>query len=197
MDLEYSPEEYLEEKRNGSRLPNGAMPLKRLTAKHKQIILMHLSGLSNNEIALASGRTPVSISRILHDPLAEPEISRLLKDTEKEFEALYPKSVERLREAMDAETLAKTPAYTTRLKAVDIYFRASGKYQDADTGKETAEDVIQRILQNPLVQVNINTNVGELGEAGIGSSPTISTPSLSNSPSILEGELSDGDNRPD
>lgn len=154
---EYSPEGYLEEKRNGDRLPNGAKPLKRLTAKHKQIILMHLSGLSNNQIAVDSNRSVVSISRILNDPLSRAEISRLLEDVEREFEALYPKSVERLREAMDAQTLANTPAYATRLKAIDIYYRACGKYREGDTGGESAEDVIQRMLANPLVQVNINT----------------------------------------
>jgi len=175
---------YLEEKKNGARLPNGAKLLKRLTAQHKQMILSHLSGVSNNDIAELYKRTAVSVSRILNDPLALAEISNLLEDVEKEFQALYPKSVERLREAMDAETLAKTPAHTTRLKAIDIYYRANGKYRDADSGAESAEDVIARILANPLVQININA-------------PSKDTPVVDPFNEAFEGELSDGSSSSD
>lgn len=150
------PSKYEEEKKNGTRRPNGATFLKRLTAKHKEMIKMHLSGLTNNNIAEAANRSYSSVSLLLSDPLALAEISRLLEDTEKEFQALYPKSVECIRDAMEANTIANTPAHTTRLKAVDIYYRANGKYRDADSGAESAEDVIERILALPAIQVNIN-----------------------------------------
>ncbi len=174
----------MEEKANGDRLPNGVKPLKRLTAQHKQMILSHLAGVSNNQISEEYGRTPVSVSRILRDPLALTEISNLLEDVEKEFQALYPKSVERLREAMDATTIANTPAHTTRLKAIDILYRANGKYRDADSGAESAEDVIERILANPLVQININA-------------PSQDTPVVDPFIEAVEGEFSDGSNRSD
>ena len=179
---------YLEEKRNGSRLPNGAKPLKRLNAQHKEILKMHLSGLSNNEISEQSGKTFVSISRIINDPLARAEIDRLLQDTQHEFTALYSKSIGRLREAMDAETMGKLPAHTTRLKAVDIYFKASGKYVDNAHVGETAEDVIARILANPLIQVNINTTQDASSKQA-----AVADPAVDDDDSILEGELSHGE----
>ncbi len=174
--------QYLEEKVNGDRLPNGAKPLKKLKAKHKEMIKLHLSGISNNEIAEASGVTVSRCSLILSDPLSLAEIGRLLKDTEREFQALYPKAVERLRGALDADTIGGLPAHATRLKAVDTYFRASGKYKDAERSGDTAEDVIERILANPLLQVNINVPGAARTEVQMPASDD----------GILEGELSDG-----
>ncbi len=178
------PSRYEEEKKNGERRSNGAKLLKKLTAKHKEMIKMHLSGLSNNDIAEVAHRTYSSVSLLLSDPLALTEISRLLEDTEKEFQALFPKSVQCVREAMEATTLANTPAHTTRLKAVDIYYRANGKYRDADSGAESAEDVIQRILSLPAIQITINA-------------PSKDTPVVNSFAEAVEGEFSDGNNHSD
>jgi hypothetical protein len=156
--VDYDRQQYLEEKKNGDRLPNGAKPLKRLTEKHRKILRLHLAGIPNQLIAESLGASEVTISRILHDPLGVKEIAKYGKDKELEFEALYGKTVDALRDALDAKTLANTPAHTTRLKAVDIFYKASGKYKDAEDSAESAEDVIQRILRNPLVQINVNSD---------------------------------------
>lgn len=157
----YDPEaarvQYQLEKENGHRLPNGAKPLKKLTKKHKQMIQLHLEGMSNNDIAEGVGMTPSRVSIILNDPLARAWAQSQMQDFELEFQALFPKTVGVIRDALGAETQGGAPAFATRLKAADLYYKASGRYKDAEEKGETAEDVIQRILANPLVQINIES----------------------------------------
>lgn len=183
----YSSHQYQIERATGQRNPNGTRPLKRLSAVHRQMIQLHLSGLPGSEIAERTGKTQASVSRILNDPLAQREIDRVLRETDQEFAALYTQGVRVIREALDATTVQNKPAHNTRLKAADMLLKAQGKYQDSE-GRETAEDVVKQIVNvygdiynsrpDPKPSSPIGAKAVEDAEASSGE--------------IIEGEFDDG-----
>lgn len=148
--IEGKKRQYRRDILEGKRMLNGAKKLSRLTGRHVAIIKLHLLGLRNKDIAEKMKVTDATVSIVLRDPLSQRYLQRSYEDIDLEFNALYGKSVGVLSEAMDSDRMAD------RLRSVDIIFKGRGKYLEADQGKETAEDVIKRVL---ALQVNVNVNV--------------------------------------
>ncbi|MHC4474103.1 MAG: hypothetical protein ACYTEL_00560 [Planctomycetota bacterium] len=113
--------------------------LKRLNARHKKAIYLHLQGCKLDEISEKTGLTPWWISRILNSDLAQQEIVKHHEFFDLEFKSLYARSIETIREGL------RHPDINVRLKAADKYFKAHGKYLKRCMRDETTEDVIQRI----------------------------------------------------
>jgi hypothetical protein len=148
---------YLVEKINGQRRENGAMKLRRLTARHYRIIGMHLEGLSLERIARECLVTVSTASRIINDPLAQDIIKKVFSNREGEIQSLGGKALDAVRAGLDeGQTVG------VRLKAVGAYTKMREAMLPKDKGSESAEDVIARILGNAKIigTQNVQVNIG-------------------------------------
>lgn len=158
----YDSVKYLMEKVRGDRLPNGLKPLKNLTARHRAILQLHMLGIKGVDIAAHFGVRETLISRVINDPLGKEYLTMKAKLDDARFGALYGNAVDVVRDGMDPkETM------TNRLRAANIYMERKDKLDDKHGKKdESAEDVIQRILEDPTVIANLNlTQINNFGPA--------------------------------
>jgi hypothetical protein len=147
---------YLVEKLNGTRRENGAMKLKRLTARHYRIIGLHVEGKSLEQISRDCLITVSTASRILNDPLAQEIIKRMYSHRENEIQALGGQALEAVRDSLD-----KGQNVGTRLRGVAAYAKIRETMMPKDKGQESAEDVIARMLgSNLIVGNNVQVNIG-------------------------------------
>lgn len=143
---------YYLEKQLGIRDSAGQVMLKSLKPKHHKMIQMHLAGVPSTEIAKTLGIARNTVFNWMRDPLIIEEIRKGKQAWEDEFDALYGKAIQAVRAGLDD----MDPTHS--LRAAAIYFRQK---QDAAQlkvggGKETAEDIIARMLQ-----INIQINQQE------------------------------------
>ncbi len=127
--------------------------------KYYKVLALHLAGKSCKDICTQTGYKDSTVYGILADERVVQIRQQLLKETEKEFEALYPKAVDNLRLSMNSEDPQ------TYLKGTDMYLRASGKYSgevQKQTINVTAEDVVFQILnQNQSQQEGHQSGIRE------------------------------------
>ena len=136
------------EKRVGIRRQDGSRNLRRLSSRHIRIIAKHLRGDSSESIALSIGCTVVTISRILHDPLAERLIESIFKVRQKELDALAGEAIDAVRTGLRQKGDTRT-----KLTAVDKYTKLREVMNKDSAGPETAEDVIARILEHSKILI--------------------------------------------
>lgn len=141
--MAHNPEKYQLQKMSGERLPNGYPALKKLNSRAKLIISFHLCGWKGVDIAAHLGVTQATVSRVLNDPLAQKHIEQEYKLLDGEFRALYPRTIDALRQALNSSD------EQIQLKAVDIWMKAHGKYQHEKktSTDESAEDVVAKLLE--------------------------------------------------
>lgn len=148
IDPKYTPVLYQIQKDIGVRRENGSLKLQKLNRRHKQIIAMHLSGMEGTLIAATLGISYMTVTRTLNDPLAIEFMTEFDNQTRKEFDALRVRANAVIRDGMSHTDI------NVRLRASDQWARRAGEYQPKkDTAAETAEDVIQRMLN---LQINVN-----------------------------------------
>jgi hypothetical protein len=152
---------YLVEKITGVRRETGSLKLKRLTTRHMKMIGMRLEGLPLEQIAMQMSCTVATASRVLNDPLARNLLQRIYSDREDQLKALAGPATEAVRAA-----LAKDQPMGVRLRGVDRYTKMREVMLPKDAANETAEDVIQRILNstnfiNSNVQINVQPPFNE------------------------------------
>lgn len=153
----YSTIEYERDKYIGRRRKNGALKLKRLTARHMDIISMHLQGLSGEDIAAEKNCTVVTVSRILHDPLAKGLISLIYKNRQGEIDALAGKALEAIRDG-----LSDKQGIRVRLGAVDKFNKLKDTIGEGDETVKTAEDVVAAIFAGLKIEgTNVQVNIGK------------------------------------
>ena len=130
-------------------LPEKRRPqLRRLGTHHKQAIMLHLEGMPASQIADELGRTPGWVSETLRSDLAQALINDYLSFADSEFKALYKLSIAAIRDALQSQDPE------LKLKAADKYLKAHGKYDPKSLGgKETAEDVIKRVMELKITEV--------------------------------------------
>ncbi len=143
---------YQLEKQLGLRGENGRKLIQKLKPKHHRCVELHLAGVATKEIALALGVTEDTIWGWLRDPLVQEKVQQGRQMFEGEFDALYGRAIDAVRSGLgDVDP-------THRLRAAAIYFKQKQEAAALKVGggKETAEDVIARMLQ-----VNIQINQQE------------------------------------
>lgn len=157
----YDPVQYLMEKARGDRLPNGLKPLKNLTTRHIAILNLHILGFKGLDIAEHFHIRGTLVSRIINDPLGKTYLESRLKLDDSRFTALYGKAVDAIRDGLSSDE-----SIGNRLRAASIYLERKDKL-DEKYGKKTdsAEDVIQRILDDPTIIQNLNLQVNNYGPA--------------------------------
>jgi len=116
-------------------------PFRRLKMRHRRVIVAHLQGASNADIATALRCSPGYVSQVLRNPTVIPILQRCYKDYEAEFQSLTPLCINALRENLQGDD------GTLQLKAVDITFKRQGAYDKERDSGQTAEDVIEKILK--------------------------------------------------
>jgi len=151
-DVTYEREKALE-----LRQSNGALKLKRLRPIHRTMIFLHLEGHSISTIASRVDRSYVNVQLILNDPLAQHMIDRSIQDAQAQLKALQIKAVDCIHNAMTSK-LAET-----QLKGVDRMVKLSEHLGIGANTKETAEDVVQKILSAIKIDVNINSGAVSTG----------------------------------
>lgn len=125
-------------------LENSRNDLKNLKTHHKLIIMLHLEGLSNSDIASEVGRSPGYVRWVLSRPIVQDVVDQYFELTDREFKTLYKLSVRAVRDA-----LSDKQDIRVRLNAADKFFRAHGKYESRDQRKTTsAEEVVSDIMSN-------------------------------------------------
>lgn len=140
VTAKYDPEQYQWGKVIGKRLPTGQQKLRKLTARHKNVIALHLRSLSNRDIAFITGLAEGVVGNILRDPLSQEVISNYLEGIEQELLSLTPMAIDALRSGLGDGSVK------TRLNAADKFFRATGRYAQSEKAGDTAEDVLARAL---------------------------------------------------
>ena len=138
---EFDPEEYRFEKIIGTRLPGGEKPLKRLNVKHRNVIALHLRGLSARDIRDITGLCERSVYKIINDPLSQDIVRHYIEGIDAELEALAPLAVGAVRDGLNEKQDPRV-----RLLAADRFFKATGRYVQAEQKRESAEDVLARAL---------------------------------------------------
>jgi hypothetical protein len=93
---------YKIQKFDGTRNTNGTQKLKKLKAKHKLIIAMHLEGVSNQKIAEALNISYANVWLTLQDPLAEKLIEEWHKGLDLELKALRVLAVDAVRRGLNS-----------------------------------------------------------------------------------------------
>lgn len=151
-----SNQRYLTEKRIGMRRENGAMKLKRLTARHYGIIGRHLEGKSLEQICQECHVTISTASRILNDPLAKGLLAKVYGHREQEIHALAGQALQATRDALDPGK-----DIGTRLRGVDKFVKIRETMIDKEKSRETAEDVVASILEKAQINGTVNIQVNQ------------------------------------
>lgn len=118
-------------------------PKKRaLTLRERQILALHLEGASGTEIAKRLGIPLANVYKTLARREVQEARSEALRQLDREFEALYGKVINTLREALESEDPR------IRLEATNQWFKASGKYREGGFQiSVSAEDIIMQVLR--------------------------------------------------
>ena len=133
---------------NENEEPRGEIDLKELNGRHELVVLLYLDGIPPKEISSITGYNQAYVSRIVKDPLAKALIKERITELDEEFQVLYKKSIDAIRDGLDANDI------DIRLKAAEKYLRAHGKYGTVvSKGPDTAEDVIKRILELKVTEI--------------------------------------------
>lgn len=134
--------EYRLDKAMGLRFHSGYKPLKKLTPRHKSVIMLYVQGMKIVDIAEMVGSDYSWLCCVLKDPLVQEYINAYLSSFDDELEALAARAVSAIRDGLNADDIG------IRLKAVDRYAKMSSRYNKntKDSG-ETAEDLIRRALE--------------------------------------------------
>jgi hypothetical protein len=138
------------------RLPNGTVPLKKLSGKHLRLINLHTSGIKGDEIAAILGLTRPRVSAILNDPLVQAEIQRRYIALDQE---MFAKSISVVSEAMDGADKS------IALRAADMVWKARDRYAPkGNVAAATAEDIVQKMLaiakERGTASVTISASAG-------------------------------------
>lgn len=137
---DYTPELYQVEKALGLRLVDGTKPLNRLRPIHLKVAFLHATGAKGTEIAAQLECKLGNIYKTLRDPLVKDIISRHMEDIEGEIGAMASLAADTFRDGFNNDSM------NVRLRALDLWMKGQGKYNETKGHGDTAEDVIARAL---------------------------------------------------
>lgn len=122
-----------------------AKPLKKLTARQRQVVFLHLQGIKSSEIAAHVGYTEAWVSTILSDPLVQPILEQYGELARLEMLALRKEAVDVQRNSL------RSKEEKNRLRASETILKATGmldKEGDDDTSIRTLmKEALDRISE--------------------------------------------------
>lgn len=135
----------------------GALPV---PLRWKQVLDLHLSGRRPAEIMALTGYSPAMYYRILASPQVLALRQRMMEGFQKDFEALWPKVIDNIRDQLD------DPDAKIQIAAQHQFFKATGRFappKSDEVEKTTASDVVKQLLAQ---QVNVTVNIGGQPQGG-------------------------------
>lgn len=146
----YTQGRYEAEKALGIRnQKTGFLGLKKLKPRHYLILNKYLAGKRPIEIANELGMQYPYVVNVLKDPLMEVEITAAMEAHRNKLRVLQGKAVDAVEVALSSENVG------TQLRGVDRFVKMADALDVLKDGKETAEDVARRIINQVNVQVNV------------------------------------------
>lgn len=115
--------------------------LKVLRPKHVLMLQDYMRGMSRPFLAQKHGVSVQTVTNLVNDPNVKHLISGGVEHSLLDLDTLLPRAVDVLRETFDGGSRRE------KLVAADKVFKLKNLYRDADSGTQTAEDVMQRVLQ--------------------------------------------------
>lgn len=115
----------------------------------RNVLDLHLRGMSNEDVGKATGYTANSVYRILRQKDVQAIRQELMEGGQMEFEALQSKAVKAIRDGLD------NPDPDVFLSAADKWLKANGKYKGEKgtvINNITAEDVVMQILNGDVTR---------------------------------------------
>lgn len=118
---------------------------RRVSHRWRYVLELHLSGKKVEEIAELTGYKPATIYGILRDDGVNELRAQHMKRYDQEFEALYPKVVDSIRDGLDHSNA------DVQKEARRDWLKAHGKYRDVPAANApsvfSAEQMVVNILQ--------------------------------------------------
>lgn len=120
---------------------------KRLTPKHRQILSLHAQGMRRAEIGALCKCTPEFVSMLASTDSGKAYLKELEGYLDGRMRALYKKTIDAVEDQLENGRGAD------KLAAAKLQLQVTGKLGKEKDEAESAEDVIQRIMN---LQVNGN-----------------------------------------
>lgn len=146
----------------------GGKGLRSLSIKHRQIIALHLQGISGTKIGETLHCTAGMVYHTINDPLAKKVIDHYISGVENDLEALLPLAVDAVRSGLEHGNP------DVKLRAVDKFTKLSGRDE-----KEEKSEMNITIMGD--ARVRFVAELKELTER--------TTPSPPPAPKVVEGEI--------
>lgn len=121
-----------------------------LTPKHKQILSLVAQGMKYAEIGSLCKCTPQLIVMIVASSQGQQYLAYIEQQMDMRLRSLFSKSVDAIEDQLT------NGSGENKLRAAKLQMQATGKLKDSTEKADTAEDVIQRIMN---MQVNGDVNV--------------------------------------
>jgi hypothetical protein len=129
-------------------IPTTALPtiqksrkFKRLSMIHRKVLALHLSGQTNREIDSTLDKREGYTSTILRKDSVKQALERAYEDYDAELKALTPKAIDAFRRNLDSGDPS------VEVRAAREVLLANGKYNESEDRRLTAEDVIERVME--------------------------------------------------
>lgn len=120
---------------------------KRLTPKHKQILSLHAQGMKRVEIGALCKCTPEFVTMLASTDIGRAYLKDLEAYLDGRMRTLYKKTIDAIEDQLDNGRGAD------KIAAAKLQLQVTGKLGKEKDEAESAEDVIQRIMN---LQVNGN-----------------------------------------
>ncbi len=111
-----------------------------------RIIALYLQGWKFNRICDVLDVKYHQIRRVFNHPQAQKILSEMEKNLEDELQGLSSLAIDAVRDGLTCGDIK------VRLDAADRVFKLHGRYAKTDNAKDTAEDVISKLLEVVLEQ---------------------------------------------
>lgn len=151
--MPYTTAQYIEEKEQGERRPNGIKPLRQLKVWHRTAIALHAAGVPGKDIASFVGKGQPTVSLVLSDPKSQAVLTKYRDMAKHDLYALYRKSLDTLDEVLT------DGSPSLKLRATKQVLEQFEKEGHSEGGSQTAEDVIAEIFRrSDSVTINLKPN---------------------------------------
>lgn len=118
-----------------------AVELRRLKITHRRVLTLHLMGLPGTEIATRLGKSTAFVYNTIRSAPGQAFLNRAYEIVDCEIKALMPKAVEAIRRNLDCDD------GQIEVRAAEQVMKLNKKYDDSSERQLTAEDVIERVLE--------------------------------------------------
>ncbi len=126
---------------------NGKKPFKQLNERHKNIVALHLSGVSGVKIAAHLNTSPATVYSVLQDPLAKELITFFRTALDEDLMALKGLTIDAIRDGLNSADKE------LKLKATDRWLKMTSKDEELGDGRVSG-NVIGEIRARFIIELS-------------------------------------------